>query len=188
MVMSEQTPLRFPPRGLTPGSAPAPPRRPEPLPKPTGQPVPADAGGAAAGREDEQIRSAEHLIFHLVGDVGGVGGAAEPTGRRRRDGPRRARAADPARFAYLMGDVVYYNGEADQYYPQFYEPYADYPCPIFSVPGNHDGTPLAGLRQPAGLDGQLRHPAPARSPGCPGRAPADHDPTQLLLDADQPAA
>ena len=73
MVMSEQTPLRFPPRGATPGSAPAPPRRPEPLPKPTGQPpYRLTLASLLPAEEYEQIRSAQHLIFHLVGDVGGV--------------------------------------------------------------------------------------------------------------------
>jgi hypothetical protein len=38
-----------------------------------------------------------------------------------------------------VGDVVYFNGEHDEYYPQFYEPYGHYDAPIFSIPGNHDG-------------------------------------------------
>ena len=70
-----------------------------------------------------------------------------------------------------MGDVVYYNGEAAQYYPQFYEPYADYPCPIFSVPGNHDGTPLAGASSLQAWMANFATPSPVRSrtPGtCPG--------------------
>ena len=27
----------------------------------------------------------------------------------------------------------------DDYYAQFYEPYAHYDVPIFAIPGNHDG-------------------------------------------------
>jgi hypothetical protein len=143
VAMTEQMPLRFPPRGATPGSAPAAPRRPEPLPEPTGQPPYRLALESLLPAEEyEQIRSAGHLTFHLVGDVGGV---KRPeiqlavAGAMARDahGPH-----DPARFLYLLGDVVYYNGEAQQYYPQFYEPYADYPAPILAVPGNHDGTPI----------------------------------------------
>lgn len=42
-------------------------------------------------------------------------------------------------FLYHLGDVVYFYGEASNYYPQFYEPYAFYPVPIFAIPGNHDG-------------------------------------------------
>ena len=38
-----------------------------------------------------------------------------------------------------MGDVVYFTGSHDDYYAQFYEPYAHYTPPILSIPGNHDG-------------------------------------------------
>ena len=41
-------------------------------------------------------------------------------------------------FLYHLGDVVYFKGKADQYYPQFYEPYLHYQAQIFSIPGNHD--------------------------------------------------
>jgi hypothetical protein len=42
-------------------------------------------------------------------------------------------------FFYHLGDVVYYDGETANYYPEFYEPYITYPAPIFAIPGNHDG-------------------------------------------------
>ena len=42
-------------------------------------------------------------------------------------------------FAYHLGDVVYSFGESIYYYDQFYDPYRDYPAPIFAIPGNHDG-------------------------------------------------
>ncbi|HLW91279.1 MAG TPA: metallophosphoesterase [Roseiarcus sp.] len=42
-------------------------------------------------------------------------------------------------FCYHVGDVVYFTGAKDDYYAQFYEPYAHYDAPIFSIPGNHDG-------------------------------------------------
>jgi acid phosphatase type 7 len=35
--------------------------------------------------------------------------------------------------------MVNYSGAAEQYYPQFYEPYLHYDAPIFAIPGNHDG-------------------------------------------------
>jgi hypothetical protein len=35
--------------------------------------------------------------------------------------------------------VVYFYGEQDFYYSQFYEPFRAYPAPIFAIPGNHDG-------------------------------------------------
>jgi hypothetical protein len=42
-------------------------------------------------------------------------------------------------FCYHVGDVVYFTGAHDDYYAQFYEPYAHYDAPIFAIPGNHDG-------------------------------------------------
>jgi Calcineurin-like phosphoesterase len=42
-------------------------------------------------------------------------------------------------FLYHLGDVVYSFGEAQYYYDQFYDPYREYPAPIFAIPGNHDG-------------------------------------------------
>jgi hypothetical protein len=42
-------------------------------------------------------------------------------------------------FLFHLGDVIYSFGEAEYYFDQFYEPYRDYPAPIFAIPGNHDG-------------------------------------------------
>jgi len=47
--------------------------------------------------------------------------------------------AEIPRFFYHLGDVVYYDGEIKNYYWEFYEPYTNYPGPIFAIPGNHDG-------------------------------------------------
>jgi hypothetical protein len=52
--------------------------------------------------------------------------------------------ADRPAFFYILGDLVYYYGGLDEYYPQFYEPYGHYPAPIFGIPGNHDGDVLDG--------------------------------------------
>jgi hypothetical protein len=79
-------------------------------------------------------------IFHVVGDSGGV-----------KDGEFQNNVADimmkqlassggdKPHFCYHVGDVVYYTGAHDDYYAQFYEPYAHYDVPIFAIPGNHDG-------------------------------------------------
>jgi hypothetical protein len=37
---------------------------------------------------------------------------------------------------------VYFNGQALDYYSQFYQPYEHYTAPILAIPGNHDGDPL----------------------------------------------
>ena len=61
-------------------------------------------------------------------------------------------AGRPA-FFYHLGDVVYFNGEHDQYYEQFYDPYHAYTPPIFSIPGNHDGDPDPSNPNQTSLDG-----------------------------------
>jgi hypothetical protein len=89
-------------------------------------------------------QAAKHgrIVFHTVGDTGGV---KNPDYQRAvaaamKGDLNQAEATRPA-FFYHLGDVVYYNGEHDQYYDQFYEPYDHYEVPIFSIPGNHDGDP-----------------------------------------------
>src|SRR5208282_2358434 len=41
-------------------------------------------------------------------------------------------------FLYHLGDVVYFFGQEQYYFDQFYDPYRDYDAPIFAIPGNHD--------------------------------------------------
>jgi hypothetical protein len=60
----------------------------------------------------------------------------------------RSDDANRPTFIFHLGDVVYSFGEAQYYYDQFYEPFRNYPAPIFAIPGNHDsfvvpGTPAA---------------------------------------------
>ncbi len=50
-----------------------------------------------------------------------------------------SRIGNKPAFLFHLGDVVYDFGEAQYYYDQFYEPYRNYPAPIFAIPGNHDG-------------------------------------------------
>jgi len=94
------------------------------------------------------IVAAKHLVFHTAGDTGGVKdphpqeyvayAMEEDFYTTPADG-----SVNPA-FFYQLGDCVYFNGEAAQYYSQFYEPYEHYLSPIFAVPGNHDGDAVSG--------------------------------------------
>jgi predicted phosphodiesterase len=89
----------------------------------------------------QQINKEQLLVFHSVGDTGGV---TTPT---YIDGASRFMEYDmntinppqrPSLF-YHLGDVVYYAGESANYWPEFYEPYQNYNAPIVAIPGNHDG-------------------------------------------------
>ena len=81
------------------------------------------------------------MCLHIVGDTGGV---LDPRPQELvaaglvADSAIAGPYGNPA-FFYHLGDVIYFDGQADRYYPQFYLPYEYYPNPIIAIPGNHDG-------------------------------------------------
>jgi len=113
------------------------------------QPIP-PGGSSAMNLADvigqggvDAITQAGKIVFHMVGDTG----AAKTTGPiteanvadmmvKDFDTPV---AADRPSFFFHLGDVIYYFGEEQYYYDQFYEPFRLYNAPIFAIPGNHDG-------------------------------------------------
>jgi hypothetical protein len=122
------------------GAAPPPPQIFQPLPAPTGAPPYrldlATVIGAAAAKAIEDVGA---LVFHAVGDSGGVN-SPQPQQIVANWMDNDLTTLKPApSFFYHLGDVVYFDGERDQYYPQFYEPYSQYDAPILGIPGNHDG-------------------------------------------------
>jgi hypothetical protein len=93
-------------------------------------------------KEEKRFADAGKLVFHSVGDTGGINGteAQEAVAHAMEDQIQYAGSpSDRAAFFFHLGDVVYYNGLSRLYPQQFYEPYKYYPAPIFAVPGNHDG-------------------------------------------------
>ena len=88
----------------------------------------------------QQSHRSASLVFHTVGDTGGVvnGTRQHIVAMHMVDDLHSAQAA----FFYHLGDVVYFNGESSKYYEQFYDPYLHYDAPIFAIPGNHDGDAL----------------------------------------------
>jgi hypothetical protein len=102
-----------------------------PLPSPTGA-YPFRLSTASLG-----ISAAESRVLHLVGDTGGV---KDPHPQLHVAAAMIAdRATSGASLLYVLGDVIYFNGDESEYGPQFYEPYAHYQAPIVAIPGNHDG-------------------------------------------------
>jgi hypothetical protein len=69
-------------------------------------------------------------------------------------------------FFYHLGDVVYYDGELPNYFPEFYEPYMNYPGPIVAIPGNHDGDidPQTGESSLEGFVRNFCSQAPVHTP------------------------
>ena len=100
----------------------------EPLPAPAGQP-PFRAEPAHLG-----ITEADPLRFFLLGDTGGV---KNPEPQNNVSVAMQARPAPS--FVYIVGDLVYFNGDEADYPSQFYEPYGHLNAPIVGIPGNHDG-------------------------------------------------
>ncbi|HUB01768.1 MAG TPA: metallophosphoesterase [Terriglobales bacterium] len=87
------------------------------------------------------INTSKKLVFHAVGDTGGVNTPTQIENVEtymESDFSGTDLSSHPS-FFYHLGDVVYYDGELANYFPEFYEPYMHYPGPIVAIPGNHDG-------------------------------------------------
>jgi hypothetical protein len=87
------------------------------------------------------IKKANKLVFHAVGDTGGINGttAQEAVAKEMEQQIQNPGVDGNPAFFYHLGDVVYYNGISTDYPAQFFEPYQYYPANIFAIPGNHDG-------------------------------------------------
>ena len=116
----------------------------QPLPAPTSTPpFHLDLAQVLPPAQMTQISAERRLVLHVVGDTGGINNPAPQhlvAAAMTRD-ITAAAAGSPGTPAalYILGDVVYFYGEAEHYFGQFYEPYAGYPAPILAIPGNHDG-------------------------------------------------
>src|SRR6266700_3102511 len=122
----------------------------EPLPFPTGTyPYRLDLVDVVPGAA-EALSGDRPLVFHCVGDTGGIKDPAPQLAvAAAMEADLHAPDGQPPLFFYHLGDVVYFFGDRSEYYPQFYEPYAGYPIPIFAIPGNHDGSVAPGSPDPS---------------------------------------
>jgi Calcineurin-like phosphoesterase len=111
----------------------------EPIP-PARSTTPMDLAAVIGTAAAQKIQSAGKIVFHAVGDTGGIHSP------QFQFAVADAMAADKggAAFWYHLGDVVYYFGQDQYYFEQFYDPYRDYNAPIFAIPGNHDGALFTG--------------------------------------------
>jgi hypothetical protein len=98
--------------------------------------------GDIAPGATESVTKARQMVFHCVGDTGGVsdGSVVQDAVAKAMETQivNPGESGSPA-FFYHLGDVVYFNGMSVHYPEQFFEPYQYYPAEIFAIPGNHDG-------------------------------------------------
>jgi 3',5'-cyclic AMP phosphodiesterase CpdA len=94
-------------------------------------------GAAAIGA----IQKAGQITFHALGDTGGI---HNPQFQFAVADAMANDTSNGASFCYHLGDVVYYFGQDQYYFEQFYDPYRNYNAPIFAIPGNHDGVTFKG--------------------------------------------
>jgi uncharacterized protein YukJ len=84
--------------------------------------------------------SGRSIAFDVIGDSGATTEKnLEAFELKVTDLITRDATASPPAFLFHVGDVVYFYGEQNYFYSQFYEPFKGYPAPIFAIPGNHDG-------------------------------------------------
>lgn len=147
------------------------------VPKPAINPPRVNLADILQDPDIQAIQTARQISFHVVGDTG----AAIPAHLANEESVADALAADvnaggpsaPA-FFFHLGDVIYYFGEHQYYYDQFYDPFRAYDRPIFAVPGNHDGVTFgdsATSKAPPSLFAFLRNfcaSTPGPSPDAGG--------------------
>jgi hypothetical protein len=71
--------------------------------------------------------------------------------------------AEDTEFSVIASDVVYPDGDVNEYVGKFFVPFADYPRPVYAIPGNHDWLD--------GLVGFMRHFCGAAPPAEKFRPP-----------------
>jgi hypothetical protein len=103
--------------------------------------VPMDLSNVLGSDSVTKIQSAGQIVFHTAGDTGGI---EKPEFQFAvADAMANDLSSGPA-FWYHLGDVVYFFGQDQYYFEQFYDPYRNYNAPIFAIPGNHDGAIFSG--------------------------------------------
>jgi hypothetical protein len=130
----------------------------------------AQALGKSGASITSQIQKTGQIVFHSVGDTGNTKGPDDQnkvSDKMVSDYSETDPRAVPS-FFFHLGDVVYSFGESQYYYDQFYDPYREYPAPIFALAGNHDGMvapktdaiSLAAFRENFCTAGQKPHRTP----------------------------
>lgn len=109
------------------------------------------AYGSSGKAKVAAIKAQKQIVFHAGGDTGPVKGpkTVEAVADKLCNDFSNEDPKNLPAFFFHLGDVVYSFGEAKYYYDQFYEPFRNYPAPIFAIPGNHDGLVYTGDGEPS---------------------------------------
>src|ERR1700733_13531067 len=113
----------------------------EPVPPPRST-TPMELSSVIGDDVVQKIQKAGKITFHTVGDTGGI--HTPQFQFAVADAMADDQDKSGAVFWYHLGDVVYYFGQEQYYFEQFYDPYRNYNAPIFAIPGNHDGAVYKG--------------------------------------------
>jgi hypothetical protein len=138
----------------------------EPIPVPRST-TPMDLAAVIGADAAQKIQNSGRITFHTVGDTGGI---QRPEFQFAVAEAMAGDGASGASFWYHLGDVVYYCGQEQYYYEQFFDPYRNYNAPIFAIPGNHDGAVFTGENAKS-LDAFVENfcaTAPGRNPDSQG--------------------
>lgn len=155
----------------------------EPIP-PVRSTSPMELSSVIGDNPMQKIQNAGKITFHTVGDTGGI---HNPEFQFAVADAMAEDLSSGAAFWYHLGDVIYYFGQEQYYFEQFYDPYRNYNAPIFAIPGNHDGAVYTGETAKS-LDAFLANfctPQPTRSPDSQGavRTTMDQPGVYFTLDA-----
>jgi hypothetical protein len=138
----------------------------EPVPQATST-APMDLASVIGSAATQAIQKSGGITFHTVGDTGGI---HNPQFQFAVADAMTKDQAGGATFWYHLGDVVYYFGQEQYYFEQFYDPYRDYNAPIFAIPGNHDGALYKGetTKSLAAFLANFCTPKPTQTPDSQG--------------------
>lgn len=112
----------------------------EPIP-PVRSTVPMDLASVIGTDAANATQQSGKIVFHTVGDTGGI---QHPEFQFAVADAMANDVENGVSFWYHLGDVVYYFGQDQYYFEQFYDPYRNYNAPIFAIPGNHDAAVFTG--------------------------------------------
>jgi hypothetical protein len=108
----------------------------------------AEAWGPHGSEIVNAINAAQCITFQMIGDSGASMQSKYASELKVADAVTNdfhtSTAPNRPSFLFHLGDIVYNFGESNYYYDQFYDPYRNYPAPIFAIPGNHDSFILPG--------------------------------------------